>query len=78
MKPRILALTTFLTLPLTAFAQGSADADGDGIVTLAELQAVYPDFSVEDFALADTDDDEMLSEDEMAVAVESGIILAQE
>jgi len=78
MKSARIALALLVAGTTTAFAQTALDADGDGMVTLAELQAVYPDFSAEDFALADTDDDQMLSEDEMAVAIESGIIPAQE
>lgn len=78
MKSASIALALLVAGTTTAFAQTALDADGDGMVTLAELQAVYPDFSAEDFAQVDTDDDEMLNEDEMAVAVESGIIPAQE
>lgn len=78
MKSARIALALLVAGTTTAFAQTALDADGDGMVTLAELQAVYPDFSAEDFAQVDTDDDEMLNEDEMAVAVESGIIPAQE
>ena len=60
----------------TAAAQ-EVDADGDGMVTLEELLAVYPTVTEETFAAADTDADGMLSADELAAAQEVGLIPAE-
>lgn len=43
------------------------DADGDGLVSLAELQAAAPDATAEDFATYDYDSDGGLNESEFAV-----------
>ncbi len=62
-----------------AFAQDAvdADADGDGMVSLAELQTLYVDMPEArlsaDFDLVDIDDDGLLNDDEIALARESGI-----
>jgi hypothetical protein len=62
-------LAAFLALGASwALAQdarfAAADADGDGAVSLAEAQALFPDMTEEDFAAADGDGDGALSEDE--------------
>ena len=62
-----------------AFAQEAidADADGDGLVSLAELQTLYVDLPeaslTADFDLVDIDGDGLLNDDEIALARESGI-----
>lgn len=78
MKSARFALVIFLAGTTATFAQGTLDADGDGMVSMEELQAVYPDFTAEQFAEIDTDASGMLDETEVAVAIESGIIPAQE
>ncbi len=78
MKPARFALAVLLAGTTTAFAQDALDADGDGMVSLAELQAVYADFAEADFAEVDIDGDGLLNGDEMALATESGMIPAQE
>lgn len=63
----------------TAFAQEAnlADADGDGMVSLAELQDLYGEMSEGDLATGfeqvDIDADGLLDDDEIALARESGI-----
>jgi len=78
MKSAKIALAIALVAGSAAFAQTSLDADGDGLVTLDELVAAYPDYNVEDFATADTDESGALDETEMAIAIESGLVPAQE
>lgn len=62
-----------------AFAQDAvdADADGDGLVSLAELQTLYSELPAAtlsaDFDLVDIDGDGLLNDDEIALARESGI-----
>lgn len=74
--------TTFALLlagTTTAFAQeaAEADTDGDGMVSLAEIQTLYTDTAeeslAEGFAQVDIDGDGLLNDDEIALARESGI-----
>jgi hypothetical protein len=48
-----------------AFAQLQADADGDGAVSLAELQAFRAEATAERFAALDADGDGLLTPEEM-------------
>ncbi|WP_166415772.1 EF-hand domain-containing protein [Cochlodiniinecator piscidefendens] len=66
------AITFFATLP--AFAGHVADTNGDEVITFSELQAVLPDLTEEVFIQADTDNNGLLSEQEMLNAVDTGII----
>lgn len=73
MKP-ILAAAAIAALGAGwALAQDSrftaADASGDGVVTLSELQAAFPDATAEQFAAADANGDGALTPDEFATLV---------
>lgn len=74
MKITQMAFAVVLAGTTAAFAQDVYDADGDGMVSLGELQAVHTDFTEEQFAEADTNGDGMLDADELAAASEAGII----
>lgn len=74
MKSKILALTTLLTFPLAAVAQASADSDGDGLVSVEEFAAAYPDTTPGLFETLDTDESGYLEEVEIAAAQEAGLI----
>ena len=74
MKSAKIALALVLLGSTAGFAEGTLDADGDGLVTFAEVQAMYPDASEEDFVEADNDGSGALDEDEMAIAIESGLV----
>lgn len=50
------------------------DLDGDGVVTLDEVQSVYPDLSTEIFLAADSNADGALDADELAAAEETGLM----
>lgn len=75
MKKTALTLAALLGLSATggAFAQSlefsSLDADGDGVITLEELQVAIPDITPENFGLLDSDSDGVLSPDEFAILV---------
>ena len=71
MRTILTTTATLLALAVPAWAQ---DADGDGNVTLAELQAVYPDITAETFGEMDTDGDGVLSAGEMQAATEAGLL----
>jgi len=52
------------------------DTNGDGVMTIDEVQAVFPDVTAEAFAEADTDDDGSLTDEEMVSAQDQGLIPA--
>ena len=58
----------------SAIAATEIDTNGDGLMTIDEVQAVFPDVSAEVFAEVDTDDDGALSDDEMVAGQEQGLI----
>lgn len=78
MTKTMLATGFTLTLALPAMAQENdfetLDANGDGFVTMAELQAVMPEVSVDAFMEADTNADGALSKEEFTAAQEEGIL----
>lgn len=67
-----------LSLPAMALAGefSAMDADGDGFVTMSEFQQAMPEATPETFTAVDADADGALSEDEVAAAVEAGILPA--
>ncbi|WP_299660577.1 hypothetical protein [uncultured Ruegeria sp.] len=76
MKPNKLAILSALAfgLPAMALAQGTADTNGDGVLTIDEVQAVVPDVDADGFALMDANGDGALDPDEIAVAQEAGLL----
>lgn len=64
----VLAAIAVLTLTATAHAQtpdfATADADGNGVVTVEELKAVMPDVSEDKVKAADKNGDGQLDETE--------------
>ncbi|MEM8579162.1 MAG: hypothetical protein AAGF60_15040 [Pseudomonadota bacterium] len=70
----IMAAAAALAFPAFAMGQGAADADanGDGVLTIDEVQAVYPEVSTDMFTAMDLDADGALSADEVATAEEAG------
>ncbi|WP_417208745.1 hypothetical protein [Antarctobacter sp.] len=80
MKATLVTTAAVALLALPAFAQDmdGPDTDGDGLVSLIEAQAAYPDLSQDDFAQADTDADGFLGTEEMEAAMAAGLIPAQD
>ncbi len=74
MKPVTLTIAVFLAGAAAANAQTTIDANGDGKVTYDEMVAVYPDVTEDQFIAADTNDDGLLDEAEMAAAQEAGTL----
>ncbi|MFT6025187.1 MAG: hypothetical protein ACI9PY_003321 [Ascidiaceihabitans sp.] len=66
-----------ITIPAFAMAQASADTNGDGVLTLDEVQAVYPDVTADSFAGMDLNADGALDGDEVAAAQEAGLMPAE-
>ncbi len=70
-----LAVLTALAVP--ALAQEAAiDINGDGMYSFPEIQAVMPEMAEEDFTTLDTSGDGLLDADEIAVAVDAGLLPA--
>ncbi|MEO1108319.1 MAG: hypothetical protein AAFX90_10390 [Pseudomonadota bacterium] len=76
MKPQHLAVISAfaLGLPALALAQSSADANGDGVLTIEEVQAVVPEVDTDTFSAMDANGDGALDQDEIAVAQEAGLL----
>ena len=72
------AALTALCMPAFAMGAGVADldADGDGLVTVAEVQAVYPDVTEDQFSAMDTNADGSLDEAELQAATDAGMMPA--
>lgn len=68
----LIALPTF-ALAVTA---AEIDTNGDGLVTIDEAQAVFPDMAVETFTAMDLNADGALDTEEMAAAQEAGLMPA--
>ncbi|MFA5537780.1 MAG: EF-hand domain-containing protein [Gemmobacter sp.] len=75
MKKYTLALGTALALiGAQAMAQEVVDTDGDGVYSLEELQASYPDLTPEGFASIDANGDGAVDPDELAAAIADGLL----
>jgi hypothetical protein len=58
----------------TAIAASEIDTNGDGMMTIDEVQAVFPDVSADAFAQADVNDDGALDDAEMVAGQEQGLL----
>lgn len=58
----------------TAIAASEIDTNGDGLMTIGEVQAVFPDVSADAFAEADINDDGALDDAEMVAGQEQGLL----
>ena len=68
-----------VVLAVPAFAQDAAiDTDGDSSYSLVELQVATPEMTQEQFDAMDTNMDGLLAADEIAAAVEAGLLVAAE
>ena len=76
MKRAFVTTTAAITLMAApAFAiVAEIDTNGDGVYTLAEVQSAMPEMTAETFATLDVNADGLLDADEVAAAVEAGVI----
>jgi hypothetical protein len=67
-----------LCLPAYAMGEGAAelDANGDGLLSVTEVQAVYPDVTAEQFSAMDLNADGALDDVEVQSATEAGMMPA--
>lgn len=74
---RVFAVTTatFALLALPALAiESEIDLDGDGTYNLSEVQTAMPDMTFDSFNVIDVNGDGLLDADEVAAAVEAGLL----
>jgi hypothetical protein len=70
----ILILAT-LALAGVAMAQSAPeDSDGDGVYSMEEMQATYPNLTDEAFAEIDANEDGAVDADELAAALAAGLL----
>ncbi|MDT8326981.1 MAG: EF-hand domain-containing protein [Roseovarius sp.] len=78
-------MTKFIVLVLglgalanSAIAMGEAvaelDVNGDGMLSVSEVQAVYPEISAETFSAVDTNSDGALDDAELVSGQEQGLL----
>jgi len=69
-------VAALLGLPACAFAAIAAEVDsnGDGLLSVMEVQAILPDITAEQFSSMDLNADGALDEDEVQAAQEAGLI----
>ena len=72
MKPILLSAIVAAGLASPSWAATEIDADGDGMLSLEEVQAVYPDVTEEQFTEMDVNGDGALDDDEVTAAQEAG------
>lgn len=75
-----LAAIAVSALCLPAYAMGQSatevDANGDGLLSVSEVQAVYPDITAETFSAMDLNADGALDDAEIVAAQEAGVMPA--
>ena len=76
---RLFALA-LMTAPVAAMAADyvAADGNGDGMLSLNEVQAILPEITTDIFITADTDGDGLLNADELTVAQTEGLMPASD
>jgi hypothetical protein len=76
--------TTFLTalialgLAAPSFAATELDTNGDGMLTLDEVQAAYPEITADTFTAMDVNADGALDDAEVVAAQQAGMMPASE
>lgn len=63
-----------LGMTTASLAATSVDANGDGVLTLDEVQAVFPEITPDTFTAMDTNADGALDDAEVVAAQEAGMM----
>ena len=74
MKTLVAPAFAVLCLAAPAWAATALDTDGDGQVTLEEVQAQYPDITEETFTAMDANADGALDDSEIVAAQNAGVM----
>ncbi|WP_415402680.1 hypothetical protein [Tateyamaria sp. SN3-11] len=77
-KIATLTFMAALAIPALAMGQGAADLDTnqDGVLTIDEVQASFPEITSDAFSAMDLNADGALDADEIAAAQEAGLMPA--
>ncbi|MHA3913602.1 hypothetical protein [Halovulum sp. GXIMD14793] len=67
-------LVALFAAPALAVTVSEMDSDNDSMISFDEMSAFYPDLTDETFSVIDTNDDNLIDETELAVALDSGVI----
>ena len=78
MKTTLTAAALAALIAAPAFAQTEMDANADGLYSMDELMAAFPEMTEETFTTADTNADGQLDAEELAQARENGLIPREE
>ncbi|MCF6233603.1 MAG: hypothetical protein L3J36_10990 [Rhodobacteraceae bacterium] len=73
MKTVLLSTIIIAGLSATSVA-AQVDTNGDGILTLDEVNAAFPDIKAEEFSAMDANADGVLDNDEVAAAQDAGLM----
>lgn len=74
MKTILLSTTIVASMAAAAWAAAEADANGDGMLTMEEINTVYPEIKAEQFSAMDVNSDGVLDSSEVAAAQEAGLL----
>jgi hypothetical protein len=74
MKQYILGASITAGLASMAIAATEIDTNGDGVLTLDEVQAVFPEISTESFTAMDANADGALDDTEISAAQDAGMM----
>lgn len=70
------SITTLLALPVLASTiTEEVDADGNGTLSLQEMQVAYPDMTADAFGLIDINGDGEADADEIKAALDAGYLV---
>ena len=76
MKTTVISLALALTAAGALSAATAADVNGDGVLTLDEVQAVMPDITTEAFSAMDLNSDGALDDAQVQSAQDAGLMPA--
>lgn len=75
---RTTAIAALFTPALAlSVAAAEIDANGDGLLTIEEVQAVQPDVTAEAFSTMDINGDGALDADEVKAGQDAGLLMAE-
>jgi hypothetical protein len=76
MKTKLITVLTAVTLAAPLWAATEVDKNADGVLTIDEVQAAYPDITPETFSVLDVNADGALDSDEVQAAQAAGTMPA--
>ncbi len=74
MKTPMLSITIIVGLTAASVAAAQVDTNGDGVLTLAEVNAAFPEIRAEEFSVMDINADGVLDNSEAAAARDAGLL----